>query len=208
MRAHQLAILVERHVPRIPEPDPGLEQYTTPGELAAMLALTAARSMPPGARAADLGAGTCRLAAALALAGFEEIVAVEGDPRLPPLCRAGLEELGVDDRVGVVNAWITGSQGPLAPGSVDLVVMNPPFGVQRRGADRVFLEYAFHLRPARVYAILKSGNESFHRRLAEGAGYALRVLSREWFPLPATMAHHRSRMRRVLVDVVELTRIR
>ena len=207
MRASHIAILVEKYMPRIPDPSPSLEQYTTPGELAAKIALEAARAFDASARAVDLGAGTCRLAAALALAGFEYIVAVEGDPRLPPLCIDGLESLGVYDRVGLIVSWIAPGQGPLAPGTVDLVVMNPPFGVQRRGADRVFLEYAFSLTPQRIYAILKSGNEDFHRRLAEGAGYAMRVLYREWFPLPATMIHHRSRMRRVLVDVVEFERL-
>ncbi len=207
MRASQLAILVEKYVPRIPDPDPSLEQYTTPGELAARIALEAAKSFDADARAADLGAGTCRLAAALALAGFEYIVAIEGDPRLPPLCIEGLEHLGVRGRVDIIVSRIASRQGPLAQGSIDLVVMNPPFGVQRRGADRVFLEYAFSLAPQRIYAILKSGNEDFHSRLAEGAGYAMRVLYKEWFPLPATMMHHRSRIRRVLVDVVEFERL-
>ena len=84
--------------------------------------------------------------------------------------------------------------------------MNPPFGVQRPHADTEMLVYAMSLGARSVYAILKSGNEHYHSRLAEKMGYSFQVLYRERFPLPATMRHHRSRIRRVAVDVVVFER--
>ncbi len=205
--ASRLAAIIERTVPRIPSPDPGLEQYTTPGDIAARLAATIAVRAGLDHAFLDLGAGTCRLSAPLLLLGAEAVVAVDADARLAPLCMRALEGLGAADRVVYLVARVAAGRGPLRafPG---VVVTNPPFGVQRRGADREILEYAFSLGPWRVYAILKSGNEDFHRRLAGRWGYTLRVLYRESFPIPAEMMHHRSRIRRVLVDVVEFEAVR
>ena len=206
MRVSRLESLLERMVPPIPEPRPELEQYTTPAGIALRLAQTIAMRSGLDYEIADLGAGTCRLTAALALLGAEALVAVEADRRLTSYCIMGLERLGVEWTTSIVVGWVgEGPSGPLA--RADLVVMNPPFGVQRRGADTVFLAYSFSLRPWRVYAILKSGNEDYHRRLAEEWGYSARILYREWFSLPATMAHHRSRTRRVEVDVYEFEKV-
>ncbi|MEB3861315.1 MAG: hypothetical protein GSR84_03750, partial [Desulfurococcales archaeon] len=97
---------------------------------------------------------------------------------------------------------VSGRRGPLAPCSVDLVVTNPPFGVQRRGADWEVLLHALEASRHRVYAILKSGNIDYHRRAAARVGYRVRLLGSSPFPIPASMRHHVSRMRRVMVDVV------
>ncbi len=207
MKASRLAILVERHVPRIPDPDPLLEQYTTPGDLAARLALFVTAMEGRGTPVLDLGAGTCRLSIALLLAGAGAVVGVEADPRLPPLCMRAAEELGVARGLSVVNSRVRRGGGPLS-GWEWVIVMNPPFGVQVRGADTVFLEYAMSLGARTVYAILKSGNEEYHRGLARRHGYRYSVAWREEFPIPASMAHHRSRIRRVMVDVAVFEKVR
>jgi len=206
LRAARLARLVEEAIPRIPDPDPSLEQYTTPGEIAARLALTIVmREGAPG-RLLDLGAGTCRLSLPLLLLGAGSVLAVDADPRLPGLCMEAAARLGVEERITYVVSHVTRDTGPAARGRVPLVVMNPPFGVQRPHADTEMIVYALSLHPRRVYAILKSGNEHYHSRLARSMGYRFRVLYRESFPLPATMRHHRSRMRRVKVDVAVFER--
>jgi len=86
------------------------------------------------------------------------------------------------------------------------VVTNPPFGVWRRGADWEVLSYALNLGPEAVYAILKSGNLEFHAREAARRGYRARLLARRSFHIPAQMRHHRARVRRVEVDIVEFAR--
>ncbi|MCE4602807.1 MAG: METTL5 family protein [Desulfurococcales archaeon] len=190
-------------VPPIPSPDPGLEQYTTPAELALSIAGHALHSgLLQGSTVADLGAGTCRLAAALLLLGAGRVVAVDADPRLAPICLDALERLGVGGRLAYIISRVTGHRGPLAPCSVDLVASNPPFGVHRRGADWEVLLHALEAARLRVYAILKSGNIDYHRRAAARMGYRVRLLESRPFPIPASMRHHVSRIRRVMVDVV------
>jgi len=206
MRVSRLARLIEEAVPPIPEPDPALEQYTTPGDIAARLVHTIIMREGAPRRVADLGAGTCRLSLPLLLLGAGSVIAVDADPRLPGYCIGAAEDLGVEERLSYIVSRIIRGSGPLAPGSVDIVVMNPPFGVQTPHADTEIIIYALSLRPRSVYAILKSGNEQYHSRLARSMGYRFRVLYRERFPLPATMRHHRSRMRRVDVDVAVFER--
>jgi putative methylase len=204
VRLHRLARVLEEAVPRIPRPRLDLEQYTTPAELALRLALYASRDEPE--TIADLGAGTCRLAAAAALLTGARVVAVEVDDRLAPLCLEAVDRLGVSGLVEFVSGRISLDNGPLAPGSIDVVITNPPFGVHRKGADWELLGYAMHLGARAVYAILKSGNFDFHAREAERRGYKANLLEKAWFPLPAEMEHHTSRVRRVEVDVVEFRR--
>jgi len=197
-----LAAEIERAIPAIERPSRSLEQYTTPGELAAFIALHAASRIDSCRWAVDLAAGTCRLAAALALVLGCRVVAVEADARLGAPCREGLERLGVDGNVAFVTHWIGRAAGPLRRGP-DVAVTNPPFGVARRGADWDILGYALsRLKPGLLYAILKSGNLDFHASRAREHGYRLRLLARSEFPIPASMPHHRSRVRRVGVDVV------
>ena len=207
-RASIVARLVEEYSPPIPEPMPMLEQYTTPGDIAARLASNMSlREDLEEASILDLGAGTCRLSLALALYGATRIVAVDVDYRLPPLCIGAFRNAGLP----VLDAYIVGRIRPgtrlLVEASFDIIVMNPPFGVQRKGADTEFLVYAMSLRPRRIYAILKTGNEQYHTGLAKKYGYRHRVLYRERFPIPATMRHHKSRIRRVDVNVSVFERI-
>ncbi len=154
-------------------------------------------------RVADLGSGTCRLLAAFLLAGACCAVGVEADARLIELCQRGLRNLGIEERVLLVNSYLTPTSGPLRPGAVDIVVTNPPFGVWNKGADRRILLYALSLRPRRIYAILKHGNIHFFQRLGKKTGYRAEVMRTYMFPIPASMPKHRSRIRRVMVDVVE-----
>ncbi|MEM0340406.1 MAG: RsmD family RNA methyltransferase [Acidilobaceae archaeon] len=186
----------------MPSPRVELEQYTTPADLALKIALHAKLSGELDDKdVVDLGAGTCRLALAALLLGASRAVAVEADFRLSEICLRAARELGLSERLLFVASMICRDEGPIASGAPSLVIMNPPFGVHRRGSDTEFLLYSFSLRPRRVYAILKSGNLSYHRRLASKNGYEIRFLSKDSIDIPASMKHHRSRVRRVKVDV-------
>lgn len=206
IRISRLARILEQVVPPIRDPIVELEQYTTPSETALRVAFDLAYRIPD-ATIADLGAGTCRLALASLLVGARMVVAVDVDPRFPLQCLRAAEKLGFDGSITYVVSWIEPDRGPLKPGAFDAIVTNPPFGVHRRGADWAILRYAISLKPKLVYAILKSGNLEFHKRVAESLGYEAVRLWTEEFPIPASMAHHRSRIRRVAVDVIRFERI-
>ena len=205
VKASRLKKLLESSVPPIRGGLRDLEQYTTPAEIALAMAMHAKLAgMLDGAVVADLGAGTCRIAIAALLLGASKAVAVDVDERFYGDCLRASRALGLDGRLSYVVSHISGGEGPLRRGLLDLVMMNPPFGVWRRGADTEFLEYAMSLRPRAVIAIVKSGNIGYHEALARKHGYELRFLGTYEFPIPASMPRHRRRVLRIGVDLIEL----
>ncbi|MFN4046207.1 MAG: METTL5 family protein [Acidilobaceae archaeon] len=203
MKIQSLAAILEKAAPPIPEPLRDLEQYTTPSELALSIAQHAKLSgLLDDAIVVDLGAGTCRLALAALMLGAPKAVAVEADHRLAELCVGAAETLGLEGRLQFVTSMVLRDEGPLAPGYNYLVLSNPPFGVWRRGADTEVILYGLRLKPLRMYAILKASTLDYHRGLALKEGYSVEVLWRRLFPIPASMEHHESRIRRVEVNIV------
>ncbi len=197
----ELAMILDKEVPEIPEPIEALEQYTVPGDLAALMAWdVAGRYSIEDSRILDLGAGTCRLAIALGLLGAQTILAIEYDKRLIELCQENIRRLNLSYIVQPIQAWITRNAGIVQ--GIDIVVSNPPFGVIRKGADRNFIEFALSKNVKAAYFIVKSGNYDFHRSLGAKYGYTTRLLVNYRFPIKASMKKHRSRIRRVDVDVV------
>ncbi len=170
-------------VPGPIRPRADLEQYATPPELAADLVLAArADGWLEGARVLDLGAGTGRLGIAAALAGAARVDAVEIDARLVEIGREAVRDLPVEFHVGDVSDWNEGS---------DLVIMNPPFGAQRRHADRPFWTAALRLAGTAVQGFaLRASREFVESRVRETGARIERVVPIEW-PLEATMPHHR-----------------
>ncbi|MEB3773639.1 MAG: methyltransferase [Desulfurococcales archaeon] len=201
MRLARLKRVIEG-IPPIPDPRVDLEQYTSPPEIALAIASHLVNSTNiDGATIADLGAGTCRLSIPLLLLGAGRVVAVDIDGRLAPLCIGAAEDLGVGGGLQYIVSAIR-RRGPLAGCSVDIVVTNPPFGVHRRGADWEVLSHALEASRDRVYAVVKSGNIDYHARVARRYGYNTGLVATRWFPIPASMEMHRSRVRRVRVDVI------
>ncbi len=197
MRKKDLELVLERLGNwRFPSPKKVYEQYTTPSSIAADLAWTAyTRGDIEGRTVADLGAGTGILAYAAAMLGASTVLAVEIDPD-------ALETLSTrargDPRIHVVQADV----GSLALSSrVDTVLQNPPFGVVRRHADRIFFERALELAHT-VYTLHKANPDT--RRLllgiAEKRGFRCVVAKTYNFPIPQVYREHFRRIYYVSVD--------
>jgi putative methylase len=162
-----------------------LEQVATPAEAAAaMLRAAWERDDLAGRSVVDLGAGTGRLAIGAALLGAGPVVAVEVDPAAAELGRAASDRAGVEVRweVREVFGWRT---------AVDTVLMNPPFGAQRRGADRPFWESAFAVARRAVYAFGLAASRSFIAGRAVARGAHVETTQPVPWELPRVFPHHR-----------------
>ena len=196
-------VFLENELPLIDSPSRNLEQYNTPSEIILdMLNHAYISNVIENSIVLDLGSGTCRIALASLIFGASKAIGIEVDERFFRQCLYAEESLGLKGRLFLINAYINKNLGLIKKGSIDLIIMNPPFGVWKRNADKTFLEYAFSLSPNRIYSVLKSGNLNFHSALSYRWGYRLRLISTREFPIPASMEHHKSRIRRVKVDVV------
>ncbi len=194
MRRSELVRALGR-VPAPPHPRPELEQVVTPPERAADLLETAvADGDLSGRSVVDLGAGTGRLAIGAALLGASPVVGVEADPELVGIAQAAASGAGVrvDFRTGRVSGF---------SGAADVVVMNPPFGAQRRGADRPFWEAAFAAARHRIYAFSLSESRTFIARRAVARSAHIVASRPVPWELPRTFAHHSRKRVALAVDL-------
>jgi putative methylase len=151
-----------------PSPRASLEQYTISESAAAMMLYLAAYTYGDivGKRVLDLGCGTGRLALGCAFLGAESVVGVDIDKLAVKLAAENSAKQVFKTKMG----WITGEVNAIV-GKFDTVVQNPPFGVQKRGADRAFLEKALQVADA-VYSLHNHPftNEPLVRRLKANDG--------------------------------------
>jgi putative methylase len=148
-----------------------LEQYQTEGDIAARwLTQIDAIDGLEGKRILDLGAGNGILGFGARLLGAE-VIFVECDEKAAALCR----ELGetIEGRVGEVELP-----------EVDMVIMNPPWGRQIPGSDKIFITEAQRVAP--IIHLMHSAGAS---HLPEGE-----IILEGEFRLPAKYQHHKSRV--------------
>lgn len=85
-------------------------------------------------------------------------------------------------------------------GKVDIVIMNPPFGVKYKHADKRFLEKAFSTRKV-VYSIHKIESKNFLEQFSKDSKYEISHFWEKDFVLKQTMLFHRRRIKRIKVCV-------
>ena len=162
VRKLELEMLLSQVKPH-PHPKPNLEQYTIPANIAANILYIAAYTYNDiiNKNVLDLGCGTGRLAIGAAFLGAKQVVGVDIDKTAVKLAFKNSVENGLKDKIQWVAADINAIRGKF-----DTVLQNPPFGVQKRRADRNFLKKAMEL-GNKVYSLHKSShkNKDFIKKL-------------------------------------------
>lgn len=151
------------------DPDPDLEQYPTPADVAAHLVFLADSCGDLAGRPVlDLGSGTGMLALGAACRAPCRVVGIERDADALAVAREN--ERRVDPAIAV--DWIRGdaTRPPLSCDDAT-ALMNPPFGAQNEnvGADRAFLAVAAELGEV-SYSIHNEGSRSFVESFAADNG--------------------------------------
>jgi putative methylase len=155
-----------------PSPKASLEQYTISERVAADILYLAAYANGDviGKSVLDLGCGTGRLALGAAFLGAKTVVGVDLDKEAVSIAVEMAEKLGFTGTVFVVGDI------EAIVGKFDTVLQNPPFGVQKRGADRRFLEKALEVGGS-IYSIHNHPrvDEQLIHRLKSNKGRLMRV---------------------------------
>ena len=197
MKKKELEILLER-VDDIPEPDADREQYSTPATVASELLYFAFMSGDIEDQVVyDLGCGNGILGIGTKVLGAKTVIGIVSDEKAIAVALRNCKRLDVE-------VEFRKSDVRLVEGKGDTVVMNPPFGAQRknRHADKVFLGKAFEISPV-VYSILNEGSESFLRSFMPTA-----VIHRfpVAFPLKRRFGFHKKDRKLIPVDIYRVER--
>jgi len=195
MKKKELEILLET-VEDILEPDADREQYSTPATVASELLHFAFMNRDIEDRVVyDLGCGNGILGIGAKLLGAKEVVGIDSDRKVIEVANANSKRLGVEIEFRRCDVREVKGKG-------DTVVMNPPFGAQRKNihADRLFLEKAFEIAPV-VYSIHNAGSESFLRSFIPHATILRFPVA---FPMKRRFWFHKKEEKFIGVDIYRM----
>ncbi len=185
LRKKELEIWLQQ-VPLPEKPIPELEQYTTPATIAADILFTA-YSLDDiyKKEVVDLGCGTGIFTLGAAYAGAKKAMGFDVDEDSIYKAKKAAKSLGVSD-------WCSFTVSPVESVDIkgDTVIMNPPFGSQKKGADLPFLDTAFRVAP-RIYSIHNARSEDFIRRYINQHGYHVFGEKRYMFPVNRLFGFHK-----------------
>ena len=202
MKKKHLAMVLSR-LRGFKNPKAELEQYRTPGDVAAeLLWLAYSLGEVEKKTIADLGAGTGVLSIGACLLGAEKVYAVEIDENALKIAGENVRALGVETCVELILSDVR-----FFNGRVDTVIMNPPFGSQNPGADRAFLLKAFEISDV-VYSIhlAKPEVRKFIEAFVRDNGFVITHRLTLDFEILAQFFFHRKRLERIKVDVYRFER--
>ncbi|MHC1599609.1 MAG: METTL5 family protein [Candidatus Methanospirareceae archaeon] len=197
MKKKELEILLER-VEDIPEPDADREQYSTPATVASELLYFAFMNGDIEDRVVyDLGCGNGILGIGAKVLGAKTVIGIDSDEKAIAVANRNSKRLGVEVEFRQEDVREV-------PGKCDTVVMNPPFGAQKknRHADRLFLEKAFEIAPV-VYSILNAGSGPFLRSFVPFAAIHHFPIA---FPLKRRFGFHKKDRKFIPVDIYRVKR--
>ena len=183
------------------EPKVELEQYPTGAHLASRMLHMIHTDFDDleGKLVVDLGTGCGALAIGAAVLGAE-VVGLDIDADALEVARANLgefEELYADFvQQDVRRAADSGLKA-------DTVLMNPPFGTRRKGADMDFLRVAATISAGAIYSLNKSSTrQHIHKVATEELGMEeADVLAQLRYDLPKSYRFHKLKTKDIEVDL-------
>lgn len=180
----------------------------------------------------DLGAGTGRLGLAALIFGASGLVVVEKDEEALDILKENAKKLGVFEKVLIIQddidefitkntnlnskiEWykkqINDFQNRNTIKSQEgrkICIMNPPFGVHKKNADRAFLRLGMLLSEA-IYSIHLSGikNREFITRFVKKYGWKAEVSYSQKIIIKNSYDFHKKKQREILADIYVMKRI-
>ncbi len=202
----QLAMILSK-IKGFESPQARLEQYPTDSEIAAeILWFAFYRREIEGKVVADLGCGTGLLGIGALILGASKVFFVDIDEKALSIVKDNIAfvEAELSIKLSYKTILVEKSVSDFDE-KVDIVVQNPPFGIQVKHADRVFLDVAMQISPI-VYSFHKAESKGFITKFSDEKGFKI---SNYWefdWPLKMTMKHHEKRIHKVKVGCWRLER--
>ncbi|MHA2368265.1 MAG: METTL5 family protein [Candidatus Hodarchaeales archaeon] len=195
-------------IPTVEMPSRALEQYSTPQQLAwDMVDFAHSKGDISGRVVWDLGCGTGILAFGAALMGARLVIGVDMDYHSLLVAANVLQSFSEPLSIQFIasSAEFPGFKQQATKDST--VVMNPPFGTQRKGIDMVFLRRGFQLGCV-VYSLHKANQPTRRliRQIADENGFGVDYRKSKSFPIPKMFKNHQREVFPVSVDFYRFVR--
>mmetsp|Transcript_22413 Transcript_22413/g.37482 ORF Transcript_22413/g.37482 Transcript_22413/m.37482 type:complete len:210 (+) Transcript_22413:430-1059(+) len=183
------------------DPQIELEQYPTGAHLASQMLYNAYGFGDIEDKVVvDLGCGCGVLSIAAVLMGAGHAVGIDIDPGALEVAQEnidGFEDLHIDlvqcsvDQLGGLGL------------KADTVLMNPPFGTRRKGADMEFLRAGFALAGVKaVYSLNKTSTRAHIEKVAkELKAKRAEVVAEMVYDIPASYKFHKEKSKNIAVDM-------
>ncbi|MFX1278576.1 MAG: METTL5 family protein [Promethearchaeota archaeon] len=153
----------------------------------------------------DFGSGTGRLSVASALLNAETILSIDIDLLALKTLKMNISKLGLEKVILPfccdIN-YLEFSKGTFLKNLEVTTIMNPPFGVKKRAADRIFLEKAFSISNV-VYSIHLAGDKvyNFISKFSEKFGWRIDNFFAHRMTLERTFQFHKKKVKTIDVNV-------
>ncbi|KAK6944942.1 Methyltransferase small domain [Dillenia turbinata] len=200
MKLKQLEALLG-NLQQFSNPKVELEQYPTGPHIASRMLFTAENSFGDvsGKVVADFGCGCGTLGLASALLDAQHVIGVDVDPESLEIASENAEDLEVDIDLLQCDIKNLGWTGQI----VDTVVMNPPFGTRRKGADMDFLFVALQVASQAVYSLHKTTTREHIKRsaLRDFGACSAEVICELRYDLPQLYKFHKKKEVDIAVDL-------
>lgn len=190
MDKKQLQISLSK-LEQLQEKNVTLEQYQLEGNLAAEILWKAFLNGDIENKiVADLGCGNGILGTGALLLSAKKVCFLDIDNKSLELAKKNSSEQGIYllQDISQFNK------------KVDTIIMNPPFGVQQKKADKPFLEKAMQTATA-IYSLHKIESKAFIQQLAKENNFTVEEILEREFILKKTYAFHKKKHYPVKVGI-------
>ncbi len=187
MKKKELELKLQAIQAKYSSPDPRLEQYLTPPWMASDILYNAFLLGDIGGKEViDLGCGTGTFAIGAHILGAR-VTGVDVDPKAIEVARSICPSI----------EYICSDVNDFNPGrGWDTSIQNPPFGSQKKGADRPFIKKSSEIAHT-LYTMHLDISSGFIIKLILSLGGRITHEKRYKFPIPYTYKHHRKEVERV-----------
>ncbi len=177
------------------------EQYPTDSEIVAEILWNMhMQDEIQGKVIVDAGCGTGILGIGCLLLGAKRIIFIEIDEKAVETLHKNLESEGLND----LNSYkIIIDDIKNIDFKANLTIQNPPFGVQTKHADKIFLEKALSNSNI-VYSMHKSETKGFVEAVCKDNNAKITQEFKFKFPLKQTYKHHTKRIERINVSCFKI----
>jgi len=198
MKQKDLEIILQK-VPFYERPNPFIEQYMTPANIAADIIFTAFQFGDiQDKKIIDLGCGTGIFSFAAKIANAKEVIGIDIDKESIEIAKNYAKKNNNNIQFfikDVKDVDIT----------CDTVITNPPFGAQKsnKWADRKFIEKGFEISKI-IYSLHLSKTIPFIEKLVSALNGEINYKKEYIFPIKQTYFFHKKKMEKIDVTLLRI----